>query len=162
MQIDDGRRVLQVLTAAFPTYPVADDTAELYLAAMIQSMPDATIAFAVALDWSTSQLLFPKVAELIEAYAEEVTRRARRHAAIERAQEHFVTGTVACRACNDHRMVQIGPDEAGYTYAHPCPDCDEQRYRYWLDGHLAIEHDVLGCEHPMCERRAKSRGRKRA
>lgn len=75
MQVNDARRVLRVLTAAFPTYPVGEDTAELYLA-MLSNWGDADCAFEAAKRWALTEVRFPKPTELLAAIQEEARERA--------------------------------------------------------------------------------------
>lgn len=158
MQLDDAKRVLRVLTAAFPTYPVDEDTVELYLAAMVNNMPDAGVAFAVVTDWTMERLTFPRVAELIEAYTWEQSARQAKARKREKAQEHYVEGTVACLSCHDSGMEEW-TDEQGRQWAAPCSGCQPERRAYWREGHMDVGHSVSTCEHPRCVARAK-RGRR--
>lgn len=158
MDRDDALRVLFVLTSAYPQYPMPEGTTELYIAALTTRMPDPGIAFAVASDWTGSQLWFPKIAEFIEAYGAEAYRREKsaRQRAI--AQQHYRPGTVACRACEDRGMEEW--EAEGYFWSAPCSQCRPDERSYWREGHFDVGHDVRGCEHPRCEER--SRGRRKA
>lgn len=160
-QLDDARRVLRVLTAAFPTYPVADDTAELYLAVIASDMPDFATAMRVVTDWATSQLLFPKPVELVEQYLAEAGRAQRRANQARNAQRHHVDGLFACPACEDVGMVftKLVRGDRLYEAAMPCERCRPGERAYWREGHYDLDHDVWACEHPRCEARSKSRKR---
>lgn len=164
-QLEDARRVLRVLTAAFPTYPVGDDTAELYLAVICNDMPDFGMAMRVVTDWATTQLLFPKPVELTEAYIAALTRDQRRGENARRAQQHPRSdGTFGCPRCKDERVVVVTFVRLDVLYegVQPCPTCRADDYEYQNDGHCAPDHDLFECSHPRCEARAASRSKRRA
>lgn len=164
-QLEDARRVLRVLTAAFPTYPVGDDTAELYLAVICNDMPDFGMAMRVVTDWATTQLLFPKPVELSEAYVAMLVREQRRGEAAQRAQKHKRSdGTYGCPKCKDELHIEVtfvGVGDQLYSGVMPCPVCRPDDYAYQNDGHLSGEHDIFICTHPRCESRAEARSKKR-
>lgn len=165
-QLEDARRVLRVLTAAFPTYPVADDTVELYLAVICADLPDFGMAMRVAQDWATTQLIFPKPVELVEAYNAELTRAQRRAALAQRSGGKRSDGSYGCPTCRDEndRMVPlkiVGVGDKLYEAMAPCPTCRPDDRDYWRDGHYDNDHDVWACEHPRCVERAKSSKRRR-
>lgn len=76
MDIEHAQRVLRVLTAAHPTYPMGEDTTELYLGALCERA-DFDVAFAVAKQWVLDgPARFPKVTELVAECQAEARRRA--------------------------------------------------------------------------------------
>lgn len=162
-QLEDARRVLRVLTAAFPTYPVGDDTAELYLAVICNDMPDFGMAMRVVTDWATTQLFFPKAVELTEQYVAALVREQRRGEAAHRAQQHARSdGTYGCPRCKDelYVVVTFAVDERLYSGVTPCPLCRADDYEYQNEGHLAAGHDLWACSHPRCVARVEARGKK--
>lgn len=79
MEIADARRVLRILQAAFPAFPdrggLPEDTVELYLGVLVGQVASASVAEAVATEWATTQLYFPKPVELLAACRDEARRR---------------------------------------------------------------------------------------
>lgn len=162
-QLDDARRVLRILTAAYPSYPVGDDTAELYLGVICADLPDFATASRVALDWSTSELYFPKPVELVERYNAEVERARRRASTAQRSRRDRGDGTFACRLCEDARYVATKITGVGgkvYDAVAPCRNCEPEEREYWEAGHYDNDHDVFSCEHPRCEARAGARSKR--
>lgn len=162
-RLEDARRVLRVLTAAFPTYPVGDDTAELYLALILKDMPDFGTAMRVAIDWTSTQLLFPKPVELVDAYLAE-TQRANRRAIARREQQRIKRGdSFACPRCEDSgvEVVKFVNLDQLYEGVVPCADCRPEDREYQRAGHLDRNHDVHACGHPRCEQRAERSTRRR-
>lgn len=82
MQLDDARRALRVLTAAFPRYPVSDDTAELYLAMLCQHVRDPDVGVVAAQKVALTALDFPKPTQLLEACQAEARLRVKAQPAI--------------------------------------------------------------------------------
>lgn len=74
MDIEQARRCLRILTAAFPTYPVGDDTVELYLARLLPW--DFEVAFYVVQRWAANEVKFPVLRQLHDALRAETNRRA--------------------------------------------------------------------------------------
>lgn len=166
MNIEDARGVLRLLTAAYPTYPVADDTAALYLELLVEKVPDPTIGYTAVAEWVTRELVFPKPAELLASCEAEASRRENRARAIAAGQRNPIPGQVACRECDDVGLVftERARPNVGDTVTEvaPCPGCRSSEAQYWRDGHFLVDHDVHGCDHPRCERRAKAgSGRRR-
>lgn len=161
-QLEDARRVLRVLTAAFPTYPVGDDTAELYLAVIAGELPDFATAMRVVTDWATTQLLFPKPVELTDAYLAE-TERARKRANAAHGQRKRGDGMYACPKCLDTGWIVVKFVNLDHLYEGvvPCDRCRPDDREYQRDGHQDREHDVHACSHPRCEARAEGRKRRR-
>lgn len=156
----DALRVLRVLTAAFPTHPITEDTTELYVRTLIERAPDVATALAVVMDWSTTQLYFPKIAEFVDAYGKEAFARERAARQRQLAQEHYRPGTVACTSCDDTGM-QLWNDDSGRSWTAPCESCRPDERAYWREGHYDKGHNVRSCSHPRCDQRARSKGRAR-
>lgn len=72
MQAEEAGQVIRLLCAAYPTYPVGDDTSSLYVEALMSR--DADAALAAARHWITTQAQFPRISELLAA-----VRGATRH-----------------------------------------------------------------------------------
>lgn len=156
----DALRVLALLTAAYPSQPMPEETVELYVSTLIGRTPDVGIAFAVAQDWIGSQLYFPKVAEFVESYGQEVFAREKAVRQRQRSQDGYRAGTVACTSCED-RGTEIW-EANGETWSAPCESCRPEERAYWREGHYDANHDVRGCPHPRCVDRSRKRGRARA
>lgn len=161
-QLEDARRVLRVLTAAFPTYPVGDDTAELYLAVIANDLPDFAVAMRVVTDWATTQLLFPKPVELTEAYTHAIGRQRARSERIRDEQRRHRGDTYACPRCKDtgiQHVKEMNLDKL-YDAIRPCEVCRPDDRDYQDGGHLEAGHDFHDCAHPRCEQRAEGRSRR--
>jgi hypothetical protein len=78
VEIADAQQVLDVLIAGFPSYPVNERTSELYLAAIAGQVASASVGMEAARDIITSQLYFPKIAELLDACRAVAKRRRAR------------------------------------------------------------------------------------
>lgn len=156
MERADALRIMQLLTAAYPTHPLTADTTELYVATMMSRTPDVTIAFSVAQDWTTAQLYFPKLAEFLEAYGSEATRRERAARVRIESQRRYRPGTVACTSCDDSGM-ETWAGENGVEWTAPCSSCRPDERTYWREGHFDPGHDTRSCSHPRCEERSRSR-----
>ncbi len=158
-RLDDARRVLRVLVAAFPTYPVNDDTTELYLAVIAEEMTDFATAMRVVTDWATGELLFPKPVELVERYHAEIGRAQRRATQAEIARQHEIPGMYACPHCEDAGVEWVKwveqPGDRLVEGVLPCSRCRPDDREYQNDGHYAPQHRVHLCTHPRCETRAK-------
>lgn len=159
--LDDARRVLRVLTAAFPTYPVNADTTELYLAVITGEMTDFATAMRVVTDWATGELLFPKPVELVERYHAEISRAQRRASQTQIAQQHTRDGLFACPQCEDTGVewVKWVIGERLVEGTLPCARCRPDDREYQNDGHYDPNHRVHACTHPRCEARAKRASR---
>lgn len=170
MERTDAQRVFHVLTAAFPSTPVEDGTAELYVQALADSVPDAAVAFAVAADWITGRVFFPKVAELLDEISIESERRRKRAAAIARGAEHK-SDRGACPECKGgtwewHTASESNPVPNGppvvYEYVLPCRVCQPIKHVYWRDGHNKIGHDFEACDFATCVDKTKNGDKKRS
>lgn len=162
-RLEDARRVLRVLTAAFPSHPFGDDSVELYLAVIVKDMPDFSIAMRVATDWATTQMFFPKVVELTDAYLRETEKQARRARQAAVAQQHTKPGTFACPRCEDSgfEVLKVMNLDVLYEAIAPCSRCRPEERDYWREGHTFPEHDIENCEHPRCQQRAAGSKRRR-
>lgn len=162
-QLEDARRVLRILTAAFPNYPLGDDSVELYLGVICADLPDFATAMRVATDWATTSLYFPKPVELTEAYNAELAKARRRAETAKRSRRQASDETYACRLCQDERLVFVKITGVGgkvYDAVTPCRNCEPEEREYWEQGHYDNDHDVFSCEHPRCEARAGARSKR--
>lgn len=141
-----------MLSAAFPTYPVDESTSELYLHVLTEQVFDGAVGFAVVADWIETRLTFPKVAELLEECLAEARRRSAQAKALQQSGGGLVDTN--CKRCSGERMIET-IDEHGRIFTSPCPDCDSERYNYWVEGHLRSDHDVVACVHPWCIAKTK-------
>lgn len=166
MERQDAARVVSVLSAAFPAYPMNDDSTQLYVEAISEKVRDATVGFVVVTDWVQGRTLFPAIADLLAECAAEEQRRSRRAAAITRGARE--PGAV-CPGCQGLGVEYHAVDDdvkkrhASYddlAFVLPCRICDPIRHEDWSEGHIAIEHDVHACEWPLCKKRAE-RGKRR-
>lgn len=158
MNLPEARAVLELLVAAFPTYPFPEDTAELYLA-QLQSpaMPNARIAAQSVQRWVREQQFFPKVSELLDAY--HVERRYVEEAERQRGLPSH-EGTTECNECGEgYGWVDVFDSGGARLGVRPCASCEPAMYEDWRDGHLRPDHNVFGCSSDRCKRRAKSRRR---
>lgn len=73
MRADDAGQIIRLLSAAYPTYPVGEDTFDLYAEALMPR--DAEAALAAARHWITTQAQFPRINELLAAVRSETVRR---------------------------------------------------------------------------------------
>lgn len=162
-RLEDARRILRVLTAAYPSYPFGDDSVELYLAVIVKEMPDFAIAMRAVTDWATSQLYFPKPVELTDAYLAETERQTRHTANVQRAQQHPREGTHACPRCEDTLVEHVKFVVLDHLYEGvvPCSVCRPDDREYQKQGHLVAAHDIFRCAHPRCEERAGARSKRR-
>lgn len=76
MDVEQAWKVLRVLTAAYPTYPVGEDTAELYLAVLTDANRRAEDGMAAVRTWVEEQDHFPRVTELLAAVQAAARKRS--------------------------------------------------------------------------------------
>lgn len=84
MDVKDARKVLRVLSAAYPSFPVGDDTVELYLAVLCGHVADGDVGLAAAERWVITgghapdgeRDRFPTPNQLLEACQAEARRVA--------------------------------------------------------------------------------------
>src|SRR4051812_22139994 len=112
MKIEDAHRCLRMLTAAFPTYPVSDETAELYLQ-MLSNVYDPAVGFAVVADWVEQRLTFPKVAELLDECQNEQKRRLAQTKALQRKSGDLAI--TRCQRCDGERMLEERREDGTIT-----------------------------------------------
>lgn len=173
-QLDSGRIVV-MLTAAYPAYPLNDMTTKLYVDGLVEAVADPAVGFAVVQDWITTRVVFPTIAELLEECRLEASRRDRRAAAIRAGQRQpGDPDSISCTACGDDKWEhhEYAPDSAEVamyrnsgsdytpTYDLPCRVCQPVMHEDFRDGHNRLEHNVDICEWPLCQQRAKKRTRK--
>lgn len=65
MDVRDANSILHMLCAAYPTYPVDENTTQLYIE--ILSQRDAAAALIAARNWIMRQPHFPRISELVAA-----------------------------------------------------------------------------------------------
>jgi hypothetical protein len=90
----DAEKVLGLLGAAFPAYPVGEDTYDLYLAALAAPpIYDLSTLVAAVGEWVAHNDRYPTIHQLVDAYQAEARRRILARQAAEQARAE-ATGTL--------------------------------------------------------------------
>lgn len=63
VQIQDANAIVQMLCAAYPTYPVTEDTSQLYIEVLCER--DAEPTMAAVKKWIMRESFFPRINELL-------------------------------------------------------------------------------------------------
>lgn len=74
METRDANSILQMLCAAYPTYPVGEDTTQLYIEILVQRDAEATLI--AARNWIVREPHFPRISELVAAIRTETAHAA--------------------------------------------------------------------------------------
>lgn len=74
VQVDDAKQVLRFLCDAYPTYPVNEATAGLYIEVLVRFDAEHTAKAMQA--WVTQQRQFPRLADVIDAARAETRRHS--------------------------------------------------------------------------------------
>lgn len=90
MSTDQYAKALAVLTAAFPTYPIGDETAELYLREMAEHCTNLAVLYDAIMALVEGGDRFPTVGKLLGAYRDAF----RQHELEERSREALEPATL--------------------------------------------------------------------
>lgn len=74
MEIREANAIVQMLCAAYPTYPVTEDTSQLYIEVLCDRDADATMV--AVKKWIMRESFFPRINELLVVIRSEKTRQA--------------------------------------------------------------------------------------
>lgn len=136
MELEAARQVLAVLCAAYPTYPVGEDTAQLYLELLTKQVDDPNVAHAAVETWVISERAFPRPNEMLVACQSEARAQALRRHGIERPsgwRGRDGDDTVTCPRCGDTGWVEVETEETRHA-----AECDDPACKRTHTGQFSI------------------------